>query len=431
MNLNSASQKISQIILAITLGLIVYPESAKAASSTLTTESLELSKPTLLVNSVQQVSMLVEASNTISSELTNDVPSIAIDNVKQNNYTIAKENTVTPIQEVTADKLELNVVETANLAPENSSSASDDSPSLITSSENPTVIVAQAQSVSIPVEVQFQPLETDNQSKSITIPVEFDKKINTLNTPNTSNIGDKASAITIPVIPSSNGSWENQQPQKVQETPFNVGRPTLISNTNTGLNQNFDRRNSRIINPPVDKNEGIYSPNLMSSVPIPVESYNPLVTPSAGQMVSPDLPQINSPDPYLPHSDRPFNGYIWPAKGVFTSGYGWRWGRMHRGIDIAAPVGTPVVAAADGEVISAGWNSGGFGNLVKIRHFDGTVTFYAHNSKINVRQGQFVQQGHHIANMGSTGFSTGPHLHFEVHPQGEKAVNPIALLPRQ
>jgi murein DD-endopeptidase MepM/ murein hydrolase activator NlpD len=104
---------------------------------------------------------------------------------------------------------------------------------------------------------------------------------------------------------------------------------------------------------------------------------------------------------------------------------------MHKGIDIAAPIGTPIVAAADGKVISAGWNSGGYGNLVKIKHFDGSITLYAHNSKILVRRGQWVKQGQQIAKMGSTGFSTGPHLHFEIHPKGKQAVNPIALLPRK
>jgi murein DD-endopeptidase MepM/ murein hydrolase activator NlpD len=124
-----------------------------------------------------------------------------------------------------------------------------------------------------------------------------------------------------------------------------------------------------------------------------------------------------------------FNGYIWPAKGVLTSGYGWRWGRMHKGIDIAAPIGTPIVAAAPGVVVSAGWNSGGYGNLVELQHPDGSVTLYAHNNRILVRRGQEVAQGQQISEMGSTGRSTGPHLHFEVHPNGRGAVNPIALLP--
>jgi murein DD-endopeptidase MepM/ murein hydrolase activator NlpD len=131
----------------------------------------------------------------------------------------------------------------------------------------------------------------------------------------------------------------------------------------------------------------------------------------------------------IPEGESSFNGYIWPAKGVLTSGYGWRWGRMHRGIDIAGPIGTPIVAAASGVVTEAGWNSGGYGNLVEIQHSDGSLTLYAHNSRVLVGKGQRVEQGQQVAEMGSTGYSTGPHLHFEVHPPGKGAVNPLAYLP--
>ena len=148
------------------------------------------------------------------------------------------------------------------------------------------------------------------------------------------------------------------------------------------------------------------------------------------RMVSPQLPPLAPADTYLPKGGAAFNGYIWPAQGEFTSGYGWRWGRMHRGIDIAAAVGTPIVASAPGTVTYAQWNDGGYGNLVEITHADGSSTLYAHNDRLLVRQGQEVEQGQQIAEMGSTGFSTGPHLHFEVHPRGQGAVNPIAYLPR-
>jgi murein DD-endopeptidase MepM/ murein hydrolase activator NlpD len=125
----------------------------------------------------------------------------------------------------------------------------------------------------------------------------------------------------------------------------------------------------------------------------------------------------------------PTIGFNWPAAGSLTSRYGRRWGRMHRGIDIAGPVGTPIYAAADGVAIVAGWHSGGYGNLVEIRHSDGTVTRYAHNSRLSVSVGQIVRQGQQIAAMGSTGQSTGSHLHFEIRPGGGGAVNPIAYLP--
>ena len=102
---------------------------------------------------------------------------------------------------------------------------------------------------------------------------------------------------------------------------------------------------------------------------------------------------------------------------------------MHRGIDVAGPVGTPIVAAAMGVVEQAGWNSGGYGNIVEIRHPDGSMTRYAHNNSLNGSAGQTVRQGQKIAEMGSTGYSTGPHLHFEIHMSGQGAVNPVAHLP--
>lgn len=122
-------------------------------------------------------------------------------------------------------------------------------------------------------------------------------------------------------------------------------------------------------------------------------------------------------------------GFSWPAAGKLTSRYGRRWGRMHKGIDIAGPIGTPINAAADGTVIAAGWNSGGYGNLVEIKHNDGTTTRYGHNSRLSVSVGQNVRQGQQLAEMGSTGHSTGSHLHFEIRPSGGQAVNPIAHLP--
>jgi murein DD-endopeptidase MepM/ murein hydrolase activator NlpD len=122
-------------------------------------------------------------------------------------------------------------------------------------------------------------------------------------------------------------------------------------------------------------------------------------------------------------------GFSWPATGTLTSRFGRRWGRMHKGIDIAGPIGTPINAAADGTVIAAGWSSGGYGNLVEVRHLDGTTTRYGHNSRLSVSVGQTVRQGQQVAEMGSTGHSTGSHLHFEIRPSGGGAVNPIALLP--
>ena len=119
-------------------------------------------------------------------------------------------------------------------------------------------------------------------------------------------------------------------------------------------------------------------------------------------------------------------GMIYPVNGPLTSGFGMRWGRMHEGIDIAVGTGTPVVAAASGVVISAGWG-GGYGNLVVIDHGGGVATAYAHNSRIIVSSGQSVGQGAVIAYSGSTGHSTGPHVHFEVRIGGS-AVDPLPYL---
>ncbi len=146
------------------------------------------------------------------------------------------------------------------------------------------------------------------------------------------------------------------------------------------------------------------------------------------EIASLQLPPLDASENYLPST---FDGYTWPAQGVLTSGYGYRWGRLHGGIDIAAPIGTPVIAAASGEVITAEWHSGGYGNLVKIRHLDDSVTLYAHNNRILVNLGQRVNKGEQIAEIGNTGYSTGPHLHFEIHPKDSGAVNPLALLSSQ
>ena len=121
--------------------------------------------------------------------------------------------------------------------------------------------------------------------------------------------------------------------------------------------------------------------------------------------------------------------YAWPLKGGFhqSSGFGYRWGRAHQGIDLACSVGTSVYAADGGTVTRAGY-SGAYGNLVVIDHQNGQETRYAHNSKLLVKVGDKVYQGQEIAKSGSTGRSTGPHLHFEIRFNGEPR-NPLNYLP--
>jgi murein DD-endopeptidase MepM/ murein hydrolase activator NlpD len=123
---------------------------------------------------------------------------------------------------------------------------------------------------------------------------------------------------------------------------------------------------------------------------------------------------------------------IWPTSGEVTSPFGWRnspWGggqELHPGIDIANSMGTPIFATADGEVVLSGW-SGGYGNIVQINHGKGIETIYGHNSRVIVSAGQVVKKGQVIAYLGSTGRSTGPHLHYEVRVNGA-AVDPIRFL---
>jgi murein DD-endopeptidase MepM/ murein hydrolase activator NlpD len=225
----------------------------------------------------------------------------------------------------------------------------------------------------------------------------------------------ESASIPIPVTKPTTGT--SSVPIRVAR-PNTAAVPIPVPTPGQDINPNFSRsRGIRVVTPPANSN---FSGRSQSSSVVKTK-------------LAPGLPPLAAVDRYLPKPidelKPPAKGFAWPAKGVFTSGFGRRWGRMHKGIDIAAPTGTPIHAAADGVVVSAGWNRGGYGNLVDIRHPDGTLTRYAHNSKIIVKKGQQVQQGQRISLMGSTGFSTGPHLHFEIRKGGTKAVNPIAFLP--
>ena len=122
--------------------------------------------------------------------------------------------------------------------------------------------------------------------------------------------------------------------------------------------------------------------------------------------------------------------FVMPTRGMFTSGFGYRWGALHGGIDLANSIGTPILAAADGVVIDAG-PTAGYGIWVKLRHSDGTVTVYGHLSAVLVDIGQRVWAGDQIAKMGNTGDSTGPHLHFEVHLNGTDRVDPVGWLAKR
>jgi len=118
---------------------------------------------------------------------------------------------------------------------------------------------------------------------------------------------------------------------------------------------------------------------------------------------------------------------MWPLKGVLYGRYGVRAGRRHDGIDIAAPEGTTVLAAAAGTIIYAG-EQAGYGAIVIVRHENGLVTLYAHNARLLVGDGARVRRGEPIAKVGQTGRTTGPHLHFEVR-DGTRPRNPLLYLP--
>ena len=116
-----------------------------------------------------------------------------------------------------------------------------------------------------------------------------------------------------------------------------------------------------------------------------------------------------------------------PAQGTYTSNFGARWGVLHAGVDVANAIGTPIYAVADGKVIDSG-PAAGFGMWVRVQHADGTITVYGHIDTSTVTVGQNVMAGDQIATMGNRGFSTGPHLHFEVHLPGEVKIDPLPWL---
>jgi murein DD-endopeptidase MepM/ murein hydrolase activator NlpD len=121
--------------------------------------------------------------------------------------------------------------------------------------------------------------------------------------------------------------------------------------------------------------------------------------------------------------------WVVPVAGyTLTSGFGWRWGKMHPAQDLAVPTGTPVHALSSGTVVFSGWSTEGYGYMVKIRYWDGTVSWMAHNSRLVVAVGDEVEPGQLVSYSGSTGNSTGPHVHLEIHPGDGAAVAPRTWL---
>ena len=171
--------------------------------------------------------------------------------------------------------------------------------------------------------------------------------------------------------------------------------------------------------------------------PTAVEPVEQQVNVALGAALADGLEVANRPPPPPPPPARasrsrtdPVTGeqvsFARPGTGSLTSPYGRRWGRLHGGIDLAAGVGAPIFAVTDGTVVSAG-SEGGYGRTVRLLHGDGTVSVYAHLSQLLVSGGERVEAGQQIGEEGSTGQSTGPHLHFEIRVEGAP-VDPRAWL---
>lgn len=226
----------------------------------------------------------------------------------------------------------------------------------------------------------------------------------------------------------------SQRRSPLLSAPPPVGTPTVVRLGDTLLK--IAQRYGLTLAELLQLNPGLQTANLVVGSQVQVVGSAPgrsrvllgLAPVGSGGLSWPETPRYG-PEPSPGVYERRGPVLIWPAQGTFTSGYGWRWGRMHRGIDIANNVGTPILAAARGRVTFAGWHDGGYGYLVEITHDDGSLSRYGHNSALLVREGDPVEQGQVISQMGSTGRSTGPHLHFEIHPPGEGATNPLAFLP--
>lgn len=147
------------------------------------------------------------------------------------------------------------------------------------------------------------------------------------------------------------------------------------------------------------------------------EITNPSTIQPKTQIVIPGATQLKLRDALVVNGQLQ-RAFSWPLQGRISSPFGPRWGRMHKGLDIAVPIGTQVKAAADGKVKFSGWN-GSYGNLVIIDHGNGVETRYAHLDRLVAQVGQKVSRGQVVAYSGNTGVSTGPHLHFEIRLNGE------------
>jgi murein DD-endopeptidase MepM/ murein hydrolase activator NlpD len=209
-----------------------------------------------------------------------------------------------------------------------------------------------------------------------------------------------ASALAVAL--SSVGSAQDETTPLTVQTEGTPGAPSLIL--------------------PVEPNSIVEAPAAadvpITETPSASEGINPTLTPAPAPVVTPK-----------PRRSVRAEWPLWPVSGVITQYFTrarYRYG--HTGLDIAARSGTPIYASVSGTVTGSGWNRFGYGMLVTIRGVDGRDYYYAHNSRLLVRRGQWVTQGQMISRMGSTGRSTGPHLHFEIR-SGRRLLNPMGQLP--
>lgn len=149
---------------------------------------------------------------------------------------------------------------------------------------------------------------------------------------------------------------------------------------------------------------------------------DPSAIPALAEAFAPATPSQLSP---VKGQDAAGRAVVFPTSGTLTSTYGMRWGAMHNGIDVANPIGTPIYSIMDGTVISSG-PAQGYGNWIRVQHDDGSISVYGHMqaSSLLVGVGERVAAGQQIASIGNEGQSTGPHLHFEIWPDGANAVDP-------
>ncbi|MCS6943139.1 MAG: peptidoglycan DD-metalloendopeptidase family protein [Geminocystis sp.] len=449
MNSKELLKGLSQTMIVLGVGLILNPDSARATVlDSIGGESEEVSRPTLLVKSAEQVSLLVKNESPNPDSISVNSPSgsmgdegmsssqnrdfvssegdmggekTAIESSSNTTETGNDDTVATQTSYITLAVAAQNTITDTAVTPEKNVVAQSTSINIPVTPE--TDVVAQSTGINIPVEapsretVNASPTET---AKQIAIPVSVEAPQSRTDT----------SFVAVPVMEPIPETKTQQYASSGGGMPLETGEPVFIEEeTEEQILPPSTRATGSFSNTTSPVREEGKRGGLVSAININIEPYEPEIDPSQEETEIPIQPQLVTPSPSEQSENRPMPGFIWPARGVLTSGFGRRWGRMHKGIDIAGPVGTPIVAAADGVVISAGWNAGGYGNVVRIRHFDGTITLYAHNSKILVRRGDYVTQGQQIAKMGSTGFSTGPHLHFEIHPQGRRPVNPLAFLP--